>query len=132
MTKAELLKELEPFDDGQYVYVSLHSDAHPEGRQVIIQGVRRTKPWHDGKPDLVGLVAHDRNKGLTMKVKPTTLRDGARPECVFSLYRDDNGHWFVSAECRREGGGLSLFSTATYDNPQEAMAEALDEAWRLT
>lgn len=65
MTKRELLELLKPFADDQYVYIRLHSDDYPDGCQVIIQCVDQTRPWHADKtdaPNLVALVAHDRNK----------------------------------------------------------------------
>ena len=64
MTKAELLKAIEPFDDDQYVFVNLHSDNYPSGSQVIIQAVRACEPWHPGPKPLIGLFVSATNRQL--------------------------------------------------------------------
>lgn len=68
MTKAELLKLLEPFTDDQYVYVCLHDEKSlAPAVQITIQGVQATDPWHP-QPDskqLVGLQVHARNAQLS-------------------------------------------------------------------
>ena len=64
MTKRELIAALAPYSDDQYVYVNLHSDRYPNGSQVIIQDVKAFPPWHEGPPDLIGLVAHENNRDM--------------------------------------------------------------------
>ena len=65
MTKAELIKALEPYADDQWVFVNLHSAMYPDGCQLIVQGVRPVPPWGrlwaGKKPDLIGLLVHDQN-----------------------------------------------------------------------
>lgn len=60
MTKAELLKALEPFGDDQYVFVRLHTARG--AAMIIIQGVQATPPWHAGVPDLIGLLCDECNR----------------------------------------------------------------------
>lgn len=68
MTKAELIKALEPFGDDQFIYVNMHSKSFPNGSQIQIQGVKTTPPWHcaaeDGSNHLIGLLVHAENKLL--------------------------------------------------------------------
>ncbi len=67
MTKAELLKALEPFSDDQFCFIAL-ADGPGEMYQISIQVVKPIEPWHDGLPDksnwLVGIVGHRQNRVL--------------------------------------------------------------------
>lgn len=65
VTKAELIKALEPYADDQYVFVNVHSEIYPNGSQVAIQAVRPQEPWHPG-PQLIGLVAHVQNAAVVL------------------------------------------------------------------
>lgn len=51
MTKAALLRALEPFGDDQYVIVRLHSRDYPYGCQLGIYGVEDMPPWHGSTLD---------------------------------------------------------------------------------
>lgn len=61
MTKAELIKALEPFGDGQIVFVNLRSRDYECGCQVIIHSIDAVPPWRGGTDDksnwLIGLNA---------------------------------------------------------------------------
>lgn len=80
MTKKELIKALEPFDDDQIVLINLYTELYTNGgSQVIIQGVREKKPWRPGLPNLIGLLGHLHNKQLNLGEK-TATRWGADNE----------------------------------------------------
>lgn len=72
MTKAEVIKALEPFKDDAYVGLLLYSDSFPDGAQVAIQAIRAYPPWHEPAADksnwLVGVVAHSQNRELPPEV----------------------------------------------------------------
>lgn len=69
MTKKELIEALKPFEDNQYIMISLYGElldvtSRPRGAQIIIQGINEVQSWKGYGPNLIGIVAHLRNKEL--------------------------------------------------------------------
>jgi hypothetical protein len=80
MTKHELIKLLEPFNDSAEVFINLYTRRYPNGSQVLIQSVREQEPWRHGPLNLVALLAHADNKPMTPEeIDPMNLTVGYTP-----------------------------------------------------
>ena len=66
MTKAEILKALEPYSDDQYVSVLMYDKASDDWRyQMIIQRIEEYPPWYgNGEKVLVGICIGEQNREL--------------------------------------------------------------------
>lgn len=68
LTKLDILKLLESFEDHQSIFIRLHSSTHPDGFPVLVQRIEPAQLSPNG-PHGIGLIAHNCNRDVDEEPK---------------------------------------------------------------